>query len=71
MKLCDSDLKKLVIGSDDEYAMVQAITTAFLDSTHTLCVHHLGQNANHWIGLRLRSSCKGMNSTDSNLERID
>ena len=43
VKLVDTNLKKLVIGSDDERAMVKAITTAFPD---TLCTCHLRQKAN-------------------------
>ena len=46
VKLVDTDLKKLVIGSDEETAMVKAITTAFPEATHTLCTRHLRQNAN-------------------------
>ena len=46
VKLVDTNLSKLVIGSDDERAMVKAITTAFPEATHTLCTRHLRQNAN-------------------------
>ena len=46
VKLVDTNLKKLVIGSDDERAMVKAITTAFPEATHILCTRHLRQNAN-------------------------
>ena len=46
VKLTDADLKKLVIGSDDERAMVKAITMAFPEATHTLCTRHLRKNAN-------------------------
>ena len=44
MKLVDIDLTKLVIGTDDETAMVKAITTAFPNSTHVLCTRHLREN---------------------------
>ena len=47
MKLIDSDLQQLVIGTDDEKAMVKAIKTAFPGSTHVLCSRHLKQNAIH------------------------
>ncbi|XP_060592163.1 uncharacterized protein LOC132746904 [Ruditapes philippinarum] len=40
MKLCSSPLDRLVIGSDDERALVKAITTAFPESTHVLCTRH-------------------------------
>ena len=46
MKLIDANLTKLVIGTDDEAAMVKAITTAFPESTHVLCTRHLKQNTN-------------------------
>jgi hypothetical protein len=47
MKLYDGQsLSKLVIGSDDERAMVNAVTTAFPESTHILCTRHLRQNCN-------------------------
>ena len=45
VKLVDVDMNKLVVGSDDERAMVKAITTAFPEATHTLCTRHLLQNA--------------------------
>ena len=35
---------KLVIGSDEETALVNAITRAFPDSTHILCTRHIRQN---------------------------
>lgn len=47
MKLIDSDLQQLVIGTDDEKAMVKAIKTAFPESTHILCSRHLKPNAIH------------------------
>ena len=37
--------KDLVIGTDDEKAMVMAIQTAFPEATHVLCTRHLVQNA--------------------------
>ena len=46
MKLIDANLSKLVIGTDDEAAMVKAMTTAFPESTHVLCTRHLRQNTN-------------------------
>ena len=47
MKLVDSDLGQLVIGTDDEKAMVKAITSAFPESTHVLCSRHLKRNVIH------------------------
>ena len=44
IKLADSDITDLVIGTDDEYALVKAVTTTFPDSTHVLCTRHLQQN---------------------------
>ena len=41
---CNSPLDNLVIGSDDECALVKAITTAFPESTHVLCTRHLFTN---------------------------
>ena len=38
-------MHKLVVGSDDERAMVKAITTALPVTNHTLCTRHLPQNA--------------------------
>ena len=40
-------LQNLVIGTDDEKAMVKAIKTAFPESTHVLCSGHLKQNVIH------------------------
>ena len=44
-KLSDSALKKLVICSDDEKALVKATTTSFYSSKHVLCTRHLRQRA--------------------------
>ena len=46
IKLSDTDTSKLVFGTDDEKAMVNAITSSFPDSKHILCTRHLRQNAN-------------------------
>ena len=43
-KLRDTDKTKLVLGSDEELAIVNAITLAFPESTHLLCKRHLCQN---------------------------
>lgn len=43
-KLMDTDTTKLVIRSDEELALVNAITKAFPDSNHILCKRHLYQN---------------------------
>ena len=45
-KLSGVDTRKLVIGTDDEKAMVNAITSSFPDSHHILCTRHLRQNVN-------------------------
>ena len=45
MKLASSPLGQLVIGSDDEHALVKSVTTAFPESTHILCIRHLRKNA--------------------------
>lgn len=47
MKLIDTDMHRLVIGTDDEKAMVKAIQSAFPESTHVLCSRHLKQNVIH------------------------
>ena len=46
VKLVNTDIRKLVIGSDEERALMKAITTAFPEATHTLCTRHLRKNAN-------------------------
>ena len=45
VKLNDVDTTKLVIGTDDERALVNAIKAAFPQSQHILCTRHLRQNA--------------------------
>ena len=40
------DTSKLVIGNDDERALVNAITSSFSESTHILCSRHIRQNIN-------------------------
>jgi transposase-like protein len=39
-----TDTSRLVFGSDEEKAFVNAITTAFRNSEHMLCKRHLYQN---------------------------
>ena len=46
IKLTDVDTSNLVIGTDDERALVNAIETAFPQSHHILCSRHLRQNTN-------------------------
>ena len=46
IKLNDVDTTNLVIGTDDEQALVNAIKAAFPQSQHILCTRHLRQNAN-------------------------
>ena len=45
-KLSGVDTRKLVIGTDDEKGMFNAITSSFPDSNHILCTRHLRQNVN-------------------------
>ena len=40
------DTNKLVIGTDDERALVNAITSSFSDAKHVLCTRHMRQNVN-------------------------
>ena len=46
VKLSGVDTTKLVFGTDDEKAMVNAITSSFPNSQHILCTRHLRQNVN-------------------------
>lgn len=43
-KLAGTDKSNLVFGSDEEQALVNAVITAFPESTHLLCKRHLYQN---------------------------
>lgn len=43
LKLC-TNLARVVIGTDDEQAMVKAITTEFRTSNHVLCTRNLKEN---------------------------
>lgn len=46
MKLCDGpSLSSLVVGGDDERAMVNAVTTAFPESTHVFAQNILSRTA--------------------------
>ena len=45
-KLSGIDTSKLVIRTDDERALVNAITSSFSESTHILCSRHIRQNIN-------------------------
>ena len=45
-KLPGVDTSKLVIGTDDERALVNAITSSFSDANHVLCTRHMRQNVN-------------------------
>ena len=46
-KLSGVDTRKLVIvGTDDEKAMVNGTTSSFPDSSHILCTCHFRQNVN-------------------------
>ena len=46
IKLNGVDTSNLVVGTDDERALVNAIKAAFPQSRHILCTRHLRQNAN-------------------------
>jgi len=43
IKLINTDADQLVIGSDEELALVNAIQTAFPEAGHILCMRHLRQ----------------------------
>ena len=45
-KLSGVDTSKLVISTDDEKALVNAITSSFPDAKHVLCTRHMRQNVN-------------------------
>ncbi|WAR28744.1 hypothetical protein MAR_014448, partial [Mya arenaria] len=42
--LSDSELKRLVVGSDDEQALRKSIQRSFPGATHILCTRHLKNN---------------------------
>ena len=44
LKLTGTEVTKLVVGTDDEKALVKAIITEFPHSTHVLCTRHLQEN---------------------------
>ena len=44
LKMLGADFTKLVIGTDDETALVNAIQHVFPASTHVLCTRHLKEN---------------------------
>lgn len=44
IKLADEDTTKLVIGSDEEMALVNSVKSAFQQASHILCYRHLRQN---------------------------
>ena len=46
VKLATNDTNNMVIRTDDERAMVNAITSSFPNSKHILCTRHLKQNVN-------------------------
>jgi hypothetical protein len=49
VKLSDSEIQSLVIGSDEEYAFKAAIRRCFPGCTHILCTRHLKQNLNKYM----------------------
>ena len=44
VKLINTNTDRLVFGTDEELALVNAITTAFPESGHILCTRHIRQN---------------------------
>ena len=45
MKLTQTELTILVIGTGEEAALIKAFKTAFPESSHTLCTRHLRRNS--------------------------
>ena len=48
-KLSGVDTRKLVVGIDDEKAMVNAITASFPDSHDSLCIRYIRQSVNQTL----------------------
>ena len=49
LRLLDVPLHQLVIGSDEEKALVKAIESTFTEAQHVLCTRHLEQNARQML----------------------
>ncbi|KAK3105657.1 hypothetical protein FSP39_002808 [Pinctada imbricata] len=64
--LASTNCSKLVIGSDEEAALVKAITHAFPNSTHILCSRHIQQNARQ----RLTDDAVSKSGRDTILDMI-
>ena len=66
IKLINTDKDQLVIGSDEELALVNAIQTAFPEAGHILCMRHLRQNCKQ----KLTDDCIDKSDRDSILNDI-
>ena len=66
IKLINTDKDQLVIGSDEELALVNAIQTAFPEAGHILCMRHLRQNCKQ----KLTDDCIDKTDRDSILNDI-
>ncbi|WAR14744.1 LOW QUALITY PROTEIN: hypothetical protein MAR_004849 [Mya arenaria] len=53
-KLSDSELKRLVVGSDDEQALRKSIQRSFPGATHILCTRHLRNNVKDYLCHKIR-----------------
>jgi hypothetical protein len=51
--LTDEEITKMVIGSDDEYALRKSIARAFRGSTQIICTRHLKNNVNDYLGKKV------------------
>ena len=49
LRLLDVPLHQVVIGSDEEKALVKAIELTFTEAQHVLCMRHLEQNARQML----------------------
>jgi transposase-like protein len=47
VKLISTDTSNLVIGCDEEYALVSSIQTSFPEAGHIHCIRHLRLNIKH------------------------
>lgn len=66
VKLINTNTDRLVFGTDEELALVNAITTAFPESGHILCTRHIRQN----VKQKLTDDCIDKVDRNSFLEDI-
>ena len=66
VKLISTDTNDLVFGTDEELALLNAITAAFPDSGHLLCTRHLRKNVNQ----QLIDECIDKKARESLIEDI-